>query len=478
MHLLLAKSGKRAIIEQVIMRKGGIIMRKSADHDMTSGVIWKHIVEFAVPMFIGLLFQQLYNTVDTIVVGKFVNEQALAAVGCNGPIINTVVGAFAGLATGASVVIAQLYGAHDGKNLHRAVQTTIVSTLILCVVGTVVGLALVNPMLRLNQTPGDVLPDATDYLVIYFAGLSGLTIYNVGSGILRAVGDSRRPLYFLIVSAVTNTALDLLFVICFDMKVKGVAYATIIAELVSAILVLITLTRVKADYAICWNKLCLDKKLLRDMLKIGLPSAIQSAVTCFSNVFVQSYINEYGTSCMAGWTIYNKMDAFVTLPLQSIGLGSTTFVGQNWGADKRTRAARGVSVSIRLGIGCTVVLMTLALIFARPILTLFSDSEAALEYGTYFVQIITPFYLFCCFHNIYAGALRGIGNSKLPTYIMLISFVAVRQIYLFVTKQLCPSRLAVALAYPVGWVLCTILLIIFYGRSELGKASREKLVSD
>lgn len=448
-------------------------MNRSHDIDMTEGTIWKHIVQFAIPMLIGLLFQQFYNTVDTVVVGRYVGKEALAAVGCNGNVINVLVGTFAGLATGAGVVVSQAYGAHDETKLKKAVHTTMMLTFILCAVGTVLGILMVKPLLRFNATPEDVLPDAIDYLNIYFYGLTGLMIYNMGTGILRAVGDSRRPLIFLIISAVINTVLDLLFVIVFHMGVRGVALATIIAEAVSAALVLITLFRSKAAYSIRFRELCLDRSILKNIMAIGLPSAIQSAVTSFSNVFVQSYINRFGSACMAGWACYAKVDPFVLLPVQSIAMASTTFVGQNWGSGDRKRAKDGVSVSLKLSLVSTVTLSALLIFFASHVLTLFTQEADVLEYSVYFVRHIIPFYFLICFNQICSGALRGIGNSTTPTIIMLFSFVLFRQLYLYVTSILSGSRFFVALAYPCGWLLCSILLVICYRRSKLFRTEPE-----
>ncbi|MEG2481440.1 MAG: MATE family efflux transporter, partial [Clostridia bacterium] len=307
---------------------------KHKDSDMTTGVIWKQLVSFSVPMAIGLLFQQLYNTVDTIVVGQFVGKEALAAVGSTSSIINMLVGACAGLATGTSVMVSQCYGAHDHRRLHDAVHTTIAATLLLSVLMTGLGLLLVDPMLHLMAMPADVYGSAKEYLTIYFAGIGGLLIYNMGSGILRAVGDSRRPLYFLCFSAIVNVVFDLLFVIQFHMGVAGVAYATILSQFLSAMLVLFLLSNDSAAYGIRWRELRIHRSMLKGILSIGLPSGIQQAITAFSNVFVQSYINFFGSACMAGWSSFNKIDVFMLIPLQAIALASTTFVGQNVGAGK------------------------------------------------------------------------------------------------------------------------------------------------
>ena len=407
---------------------------------MTEGNIWMHLIRFSVPMAIGLLFQQLYNT---------------------------VVGFCAGLATGASVVISQRYGAHDDDGLSKAVHTTVALTFIMSLIATAVGQLIIPPMLRFMQTPEDVMADSSSYLSIYFAGISGILFYNLGSGILRAVGDSRRPLYFLILSALLNTVLDLLFVLVFGMKVDGVALATVLAQILSAALILVTLSREKGSYGIRWRQLRMDKKSLSQILRLGLPSSIQSAITSFSNVFVQSYINSFGSACMAGYGVYGKIDAFALIPVQSISMSSTTFVGQNWGARRIERAREGVRTATVMSLISTAALGLLVFLLARPLMTVFSPEEDVIDYGVRFINIVTPFYIAVCFNQIYAGALRGIGDATMPTVIMLASFVVFRQIYLAVTKALGAGFLAVALAYPVGWILCSTLLFIRYRKSAL-----------
>ncbi len=425
----------------------------------------------------GLLFQQLYNMVDTVVVGQFVSKTAQAAVGATGPIINTIIGFCAGLATGSSVVISQRYGAHDTQGLSRTVHTTIAVTFLISLISTVAGLAIIGPMLRLMNTPEDVWGEAEQYLTIYFSGITGVLFYNMGSGILRAVGDSRRPLMFLIVSALLNTALDLLFVLRFHMGVDGVAYATVISQIVSAGLILLTLSREHGAYGLRWRKLSIDGATLKSILRIGLPSSIQSAITSFSNVFVQSYINGFGSSCMAGYGVYNKLDAFVLIPVQSIGMSSTTFVGQNWGANDAKRARDGVRTAMIMSLVATAALGVFVLALARPLLGFFSPEPEVIDYGARFLRIVTPFYLMICFNQILSGALRGTGDATMPTVIMLVSFVVFRQIYLFTVSRLGWGFVAVALGYPLGWVLCSALLIIRYVRSPLGRGVMQRAAS-
>lgn len=441
------------------------------DADMTQGNVLRQYIEFALPLMVGLLFQQLYNTVDTVVVGNFVGETALGAVGSTGNIINMLIGICNGFSLGAGAVISQAYGAKDHERIEKAVHTTMTVTFLLCVVMTILGIIIVRPGLQLMRTPDSMLAEATEYLTIYFAGVSGLLIYNMGSAILRAVGDSRRPLYFLIFSAVVNTVLDLVFVICFHWGVAGVAYATIIAQAGSAVLVLFVLSREKGAYGLRWRKLHISKDVLGQILRIGLPASIQQGLTSFSNIFVQGYINDLGDLSASGWAAYNRIDAFLMVPVMAIGQASTTFVAQNWGARKPERARRGVRTGILLSLGCMVVCAAAVLKFAHPIASLITDSEAVISYAVRFLQIITPFYLIITFNQMYAGALRGIGNSLIPTLIMLFSFVLFRQVYLFAATSLIVDEqlrfIAVALSYPTGWIMCSTLEAIAYHRSRL-----------
>ena len=438
------------------------LARKRKDTDMTKGVIWKQILAFAFPLMIGNLFQQLYNTVDSIVVGNFVGKEALAAVGSTGPIINTLIGFFMGLSAGMGVAISQHYGAKDEKGVHDAVHTSLFITLVLSVVFTFLGIALVPPLLRMMSTPEDVMPGATLYLRIYFAGVIGLMFYNIGSGILRAVGDSRRPLYFLIFSAVENTILDLVFVVGFKMGIDGVAYATIIAQVLSAILTLYVLARADGPYKVIFKDIKFNKDMTQRIVRLGIPTGLQQAITAFSNVFVQGYVNQFGSACMAGWSSYNKIDMFVMLPMMSISLASTTFVGQNIGAGQIDRAKKGTRVATGMSLLVTVILMIPVMIFARQLVGMFNSDAEVLSYGAMLIRLITPFYVLCCANQVYAGALRGAGAVKAPMYIMLGSFVVFRQIYLFTVSKIANTITWVALGYPFGWIVATVASLIYY----------------
>lgn len=438
----------------------GVTKRK--DCDMTEGVIWKQIFLFALPLMAGNLFQQLYNTVDSIIVGNFVGKEALAAVGSVGPIMNSLIGFFMGLSTGAGVVISQYYGAKREDRVQRAVHSMLCMTLFLCVVVTIAGILLCPTMLHLMQTPEDVYVQADEYLMIYFAGVSGLMIYNMGSGILRAVGDSKRPLYFLIFSACTNTVLDIVFVSGFKMGIAGAAWATVIAQCLSAVLVLVTLTRASGAYRIVWKKLAMDWAILKQIIRIGFPAALQMMITSISNIFVQSYINVFGSSVMAGWSAYSKIDMFMMMPMQSVSMAATTFVGQNLGAGKVKRARMGTRTALFLAMGTTVVIMIPLLTFAPLMVQMFNGDTAVISYGALFIRMLSPFYVLCCVNQVYASSLRGAGDSKAPMVIMLLSFVVFRQVYLFAASRIFGTIIPVAFGYPAGWLLCSLLIYLYY----------------
>ena len=437
---------------------------KRKDADMTEGNIWGHLLTFAIPMAIGLLFQQLYNTVDTIVVGKCVSSEALAAVGSTTPIINMLVGLCMGISTGAGVIISQYYGAKDNEMLSKAVNTTIAFTGILCVFATIAGILITDPMLRFMSTPDNVFSESHSYLTIYFGGITGLMLYNMGGSILRAVGDSTRPTYFLILSACLNIVLDLTFVVAFKWGVAGVAIATDISQLISGALIIVSLTRTKGAYAINWKKMGIDFRILKAIFSVGMPAGIQQAVTSFSNVFVQSYINVFGSSVMAGWTTYTKLDVFVTIPVQSIAMASTTFVGQNYGAGKLDRLRKGANTAVRYSIAITAVLAVIVVLARNVLLQMFTSDSEVLFYGSTFIKWISPFYVLICFNQIYAGALRGVGKATIPMIIMLSSFVAFRQVYLLINSQLGGGYISMAMGYPAGWLLCSACMTIFYLR--------------
>ena len=453
-------------------------LRRSAigtTRDMTSGSIVRQILLFSLPLMLGNIFQMLYNTVDSIVVGNFVGKEALAAVGATTMVVNMLVFFFNGFSVGAGVVIAQHFGARDMDRLHTAIETTMTVTFIFCGLFTLIGVAGVKPMLKLMSTPEDVMEDATTYLTVYFWGFSGLLIYNMGSGILRAVGDTTRPLMFLILTSVLNIILDLAFVLGLKAGVAGVAWATIISQFVSAALTLILLSRTDDIYRLTWNDLGVNRGVLRRIFAVGLPAGIQSVITAFSNVFVQGYVNYFGSGCMAGWSCYNKLDQFIMLPMQSTAMAATTFVSQNIGAKQEERANRGTFITIALSLVITGVIAVVLVIFAAPAVRLFSKDESVIEFGVLFMRANTFFLLFNCVNHTLAGALRGRGDSRGPMIIMILSFVVIRQIYLFVvTRFIANTALLVGFGYPVGWMTCCAIEVTYFFRRWGGNRGQEK----
>ena len=430
---------------------------------MTVGPIFGQLVLFSLPLMLGNVFQMLYNTVDSIIVGNFVSKQALAAIGSTTMITNMMVFFFNGFSIGAGVTIGQYFGARDMEKLHRAIETTMAATFLLSLIFSIVGVILVKPLLRMMSTPEDVFSDATVYLKIYIGGISGLLIYNMGSGILRAVGDSTRPLYFLILTSILNIILDLYFVIVLKTGIAGAAIATILSQFLSGTLILVLLTRTKDIYRLNWRELRLDFPILRRIVAVGLPAAIQSVLTAFSNIFVQSYINFFGSDCMAGWSSYNKLDQFIMLPMQSMAMAATTFVSQNVGARNERRADRGTISALVLTCGITGVIIALLILFAPSAVRLFSPDPAVISFGVLFIRTNVAFLLFNCINHVLAGALRGRGDSRGPMIIMLCTFVGLRQIYLYVvTHFIANTPRIVGFGYPVGWVSCCIIELLYF----------------
>ena len=437
--------------------------KKTATVDMTDGHILKQIVFFALPLMLGNLFQMMYHTADTIVVGNFVGKEALAAVGATSMITNLAVFFFSGFSTGASVAIARAFGAKNKEEVHSAVETAFTMTLLISAVFTAAGILLAKPVLRFMGTPEDVFPEAAKYLRIYFAGISGLLIYNIGSGILRSVGDSRRPLYFLIFTSTLNILLDIVFVVFFRAGIAGVAWATILSQFLSAIFIVILLTGAEDVYRLTWSDLRIDEKPLRTILSIGLPAGIQSAFTALSNIVMQSYINSFGSDVMAGWSSYTKVDQFVMLPASSMGIAATTFVSQNVGAEKMDRAERGCIHAALTSVLVCGSIQVLSWIFAPMVMRLFSQEASVIQAGVVFIRVNFLFITANVLDNVLMGTLRGYGDSQGPMIIMITTHVFFRQLYLYVvTRYIMNTPAAVGFAYPAGWLSCFMLLLAYY----------------
>lgn len=436
---------------------------KRKDVDLTSGVIWKQLLTQALPLMFGNLFQQLYNTVDSVVVGRFVGKEALAAVGSCTPIINTMIGFFSGLATGAGIVISFCYGAKNRKGIHDAVHTAIFITLLMAVLVTGGGILSVPLMLKLMSMPEDVMEGATTYLVIIFSGLIGLMFYNMGTGILRAVGDTRRPLYFLILSTLINSGLDLLFVLVFGMGIAGVALATVISQLISAVLVIGLLMRQESDYKLKLSEVRFEKGSFKQILLLGIPTAFQLSITSFSNVFVQGYVNYFGSSVMAGWTSYLKVDQFLVLPVSSMSLALTTFAGQNFGAGKIRRMKQGTWTAFFMAEAITLTMTVTGMIFAPELVKLFNSDAEVVSYGTRIIRMMFPFYaVFVGAYSMFNGTVRGSGQMRMPMLSTLLGLVVSRQIYLFIISRVSNTLDHILIGYPLGWAVVMILSALYY----------------
>ena len=428
---------------------------------MTEGVIWKQILAFSLPLLVGNLFQQLYNTVDSIVVGNYVSSQALAAVGTSNSLINLIIGMFLGISVGAGVIISQYYGAKNHRKLSWAVHTCIALSIIGGLGMIVLGVWLSPIILVWMNTPADVLADSTTYLRIYFCGSLFNIVYNMGSGILRAVGDSKRPLYYLIASSLTNVVLDRLFVLAFHWDVAGVAIATIISQGVSAVLVMWNLMRTKEPYRVEIKNIRIDKRMMKRVLMVGIPSGIQQSIISLSNVIVQSNINVYGSAAMAGFGSYSKVEGFIMLPLQTTCMSATTFTGQNIGAKKYDRVKKGIIQGMIMSAIYTVAVSLVLYFFGGEVLKIFSSEPDVIRFGQEAIGIIVPFYLTMTVHQIIMGTLRGAGKTFVTMLIGVGNMCILRMIYINCLVPFFPSFHAVVLCYPITWIT-TMLMDVLY----------------
>ena len=438
---------------------------------MTSGVIWKELLLFSIPLLLGNLFQLLYNTVDSIVVGNFVGHQALAAVGASTPLINLLIGFFMGVAAGAGVLVSRFFGARKLEELHIAVHTFVAFTFLFGVLMMVAGITLTPLFLQWMGTPADIMDMAVLYLRIYFLGIIPTMLYNSGAGILQAVGDSRRPLCFLTIASVLNIILDLVFVIQLNMGVAGVAWATLIAQTVSCILVAVTLLRSKESYQIIPKKIRIDKPMLMQIVRLGIPSGLQQMIVSFSNVLVMSYVNRFGSAAIAGFSSANKFDNFLGLPVNSFMLAITTFVGQNMGAKQIERVKKGINTCMFMGIGIVIAIGIPAYLFSDLCIRMFSQEADVIYYGSWMMRTLVPFYSILNIAQVLTGAVRGTGNTTVPMLINVFYYCIIRQVFLAVAMMFVNSIVVVFWSYPLTWTLSAVTLFIYYKRGSWLKHS-------
>lgn len=430
---------------------------------ITEGVIWKQLLLFFFPILFGTFFQQLYNAADAMIVGRFVGKEALSAVGGGtGTIIQVLVGFFVGLSSGATVIISQYYGAKRAEMVGYAVHTSIAFSLAAGAVIMAGGILAAPAALRAMDTPAEVLEPSLLYIRIYFAGIIGNLIYNMGAGILRAVGDSRRPLYFLIASCMTNIVLDILFVVVFRMGVAGAALATILSQALSAVLVLLALTRTKDMYRLELRKIRFDGRMFGRIIRIGLPAGLQSIMYSSSNVIIQASVNSLGTDTVAAWTAYSKIDSVYWMIISAFGISATTFVGQNYGAGKPERVKKGVRVCLGMSYGSTVVISLLLYYAGVYFYRLFTTDEAVIAIGIDMLRYLVPFYITYVAIEILSGALRGVGDCWIPMLLSCGGICVLRVLWIMVAVPMRRDIYNIMFSYPLTWTVTSILFIGYY----------------
>ena len=434
--------------------------------NLTEGRPLNLLFFFALPMVAGNLFQQLYNAVDSVVVGNYIGAQALAAVGSSAPVINLLVSFFMGLAVGAGVIISRYFGARKKEELHIAVHTSLALTFAAGLVMTLIGVLISPYVLQWVGTPSDVMDSSVLYLRIYFLGILSVMVYNMGSGILRAVGDSRNPLYFLIVSSVTNIILDMLFVIVFHMGIAGVGWATLIAQTISAVLTMLLLMRTKEEYQVKLKHIRFHKHMLYEIVRLGLPSGLQNAIVSFSNVIVQSNINAFGSLAMAGCGSYTKIDGFAILPVMSYSMALTTFTGQNMGAKKYDRVKQGAKTGILMSVITIVCISALLLILGPNVLAIFSSDPTVINYGLYMMHVLAPGYIFLAISHAFNGIIRGAGITTVPMIVMVTCWCGLRMAWILTSVPLFHDIGVVFMGWPLTWVASALWLFLYYRKGN------------
>ena len=444
-------------------------MRFHSSHpsaSLTEGSISQGIIAFALPLFLGNLFQQLYNTADSLIVGNFLGSEALAAVSSSGNLIFLMVGLVNGISMGAGVVIARYYGAKDKERMQKTIHTLLAFGLVAGLLLTVVGMWLSPIMLRLMGTPETVLPNSISYFRTYFTGSLAFVLYNICMGILQATGDSKHPLQYLIISSFINIVLDLLFVGVFHMGVGSAAAATAISQLVSMLLCMARLIRSERDYHVDVRKIRFEKRALVEILQNGLPAGLQNSIISIANVVVQSNINAFGAAAMAGCGAHSRIEGFGFLPVTCFTMALTTFVSQNLGAKQYDRVKKG----IRFGIGCSAIIAeTVALLifcFSPTLIGLFTNDAESIAYGVLHERTTTPFFFLLAYSHCMAAIFRGAGKSTVPMLVMLLCWCIIRVAYVTIAVHFFPVLQTVSWAYPITWCLSTLVFTIYYFKSD------------
>lgn len=439
--------------------------KRAASRQITEGVIWKQILIFFFPILLGTFFQQMYNTVDTIIVGRFVSTQALAAVGTTGPLVNMINGFFTGLSSGATVILSQFYGAGDRNGVNRALHTGFSLSLVLGGIVMAVGCLFAPLVLVWMRTPQECLSMAQSYLRIYFAGALFSMVYNMEAGILRAMGDSKTPVYSLIAACLANIVLDVVLVVKCRMGVAGAALATVFSQLLSAGMLLVILLREK-EFPLRFASLHLEGVLLRRILLIGVPAGLQFVTFDLSNTLIQSGINSFGATVMAAWTAYGKVDAFVWMISGAFGVAITTFVGQNFGAQRYDRVKASARVCLGMSIGTVSLLALCMFLLRRQILSIYTTDTGVIERGAFMMALIVPFEVFFMPVEVFAGTFRGVGDSVKPTVITCLCVCVVRVVWLMTAVKLHHTLFMLCVCYPITWILAAVVFTAEYLKGD------------
>lgn len=437
-----------------------------SENRMTEGPIAGAIIRFAIPLFLGNLFQQMYNSVDSLIVGNFLGNSSLAAVSATSTLIQLMIGFFQGVFLGAGVLVARYFGARLDDPLRRAVHTTITIAMAVGVFLSVVGVLLTPVILGWMGTPADIFDQTVSYIRVYFAGAIGLILYNACTGIMQAVGDTKHPLYFLIVSSITNICLDLLFIAVFHWGVFSAALATIIAQLLSAALCLTRLMRSQDGAKVELKYLGFDLDMIRQIINFGLPSGLQNSIINFANVIVQSNINSFGTMAVAGCGAYGKIDGFAFLPVTSFNAAITTFVGQNLGAKEYERAKKGSRFGLICAITLAELIGVLLIIFGPGLISAFTSEPEAIAYGLDKLHISSPFYFLLAASHGLAAVLRGAGKAKVPMLVMLGCWCIFRVTFISVLTPILQTIKVLYWIYPITWAMSATILVIYYTKAD------------
>lgn len=433
---------------------------------MTEGSISKQLVLFAIPILISNLFQQLYNTVDTAIVGRFVGANALAAVGTCNLVVVFMIYFFIGLSNGSSIVLSQCFGQNDNKKVFKTVHTTMGLSFISGIILMIVGLLFAETILKWINTPDDVIGYAITYIKIYFLSMIPMMVFNMGTGILRAVGDSKTPLYYLAASGVANIILDLIFIVQFKFGVMGAALATTISQTISAVLIMIKLIKSNEIYKLHISKIRIDFDILKKILVIGIPTGLQSVLVCFSNIIVQSKVNLFGLNVMAALSIYYKVEGFIYMPIEAMAMAISNFIGQNIGAKNLERVKKGKKLSMRICVVMTVLIGGLIMLLHTPILKIFTTDEKVIYYGTQFILFIVPLYFIYAMNQILSGVLRGAGQTFVPMVIGLVCMCGLRVGWLVVMIGIVKDVRIIYASYPLTWIFTNIFMSIYYYKGK------------